>query len=321
MNPRIDPSAELLDLADAQAGVVTVEQAARTGLGRHSVARLVTAGQWRRLGTGLLFVHRDQPPWLAQAWAGVLSGGPESRVGGEAAAFLHGLTDAEPGQILIMVPHRRRVADRWPLIFQRERVGVRSDRSPGTPPRLTVEDTVLDLCTDSRSAVHWVTAAVQRRRTTPARLATALRHRSRQSERALLADLVAETRAGVESPLEHRYLHRVARPHALPQGIRQARRHQRAGRHDIGYPEFGVLVELDGLRGHAGEDRFRDFRRDNGALADGLVTLRYGWSDVAERPCDVAAQVATVLAQRGWPGSILRCRDCPTLATGAIQAG
>lgn len=322
MNPRIDPSAELLDLADAQAGVVTVEQAAGAGLGRHSVARLVAAGHWRRIGLGLLFVHRDEPPWLARAWAGVLSGGPDSRVGGEAAAYLHGLTDAEPGQILIMVPHRRRVAGRWPLTFQRERAGVRSDRSPGSPPRLTVEDTVLDLCTDSRSVVHWVTAAVQRRRTTPARLANALQGRSRQPERALLADLLAETQTGVESPLEHRFLHRVARPHALPPGIRQVRRRQRAGRHDIGYPEFGLLIELDGLRGHAGEGRFRDFRRDNGALADGLVTLRYGWADVADRPCDVAAQVGTVLARRGWSGSVLPCPDCgPARDIGEIRAG
>lgn len=75
MNPRIDPSSELLELAAAQAGVVSVEQAARTGLGRHSLARLVAAGRWRRIGPGLVFMDRGEPPWLAQAWAGVLAGG------------------------------------------------------------------------------------------------------------------------------------------------------------------------------------------------------------------------------------------------------
>lgn len=181
---------------------------------------------------------------------------------------------------------------------------------------------MLDLCTDRRSVVHWLTVAVQRRRTTPRRLAAALRARSRQPERALVTDLLTETGLGIESPLEHRYLHGVERRHALPRGVRQVRRRGRTGRRDVGYPEFGVLVELDGLQGHTGEGRFRDFRRDNEALVDGLITLRYGWADITERPCAVAVQIATVLGHRGWQGSPHPCLDCPPAPwIGEIRAG
>ncbi|HEV8527140.1 MAG TPA: hypothetical protein VGS60_06240, partial [Actinomycetes bacterium] len=45
--------------------------------------------------------------------------------------------------------------------------------------------------------------------------------------------------------------------------------------------------------------RFRDMRRDNAAVVRGEHPLRYGWFDVDERPCDVAAQVALVLARNG----------------------
>jgi hypothetical protein len=51
----------------------------------------------------------------------------------------------------------------------------------------------------------------------------------------------------------------------------------------------------------------RDNRRDNAAAADGIFTLRYGWADVTERPCETAREVAAVLGQRGWPGPLRRC--------------
>ncbi|MFC7625959.1 type IV toxin-antitoxin system AbiEi family antitoxin domain-containing protein [Microlunatus sp. GCM10028923] len=311
MKKRNVPSAALRELAAAQAGVISLDQADAGGLSRHSVARLVEDGHWRRLDRSVLYLYGQPPPFQAMAWAGILLGGPEARVGGEAAASLHGLTDDPPDRITIMIPAARRLRDRWPWTFQRERPGIRSDRSPGSPPRLTVEDTVLDLCLDQRSTLHWLTTAVQRRRTTAARLRHTVGERRRLTERRLVLDLLTDAGDGVESPLEHHYLQRVERRHALPRGRRQVRRHGRRGKHDVGYPDYGVLVELDGHRGHTGSGRFRDMQRDNEAIVDGLVTLRYGWSDVIERPCAVATQVAAVLTRRGWPAVPTSCPTCP----------
>lgn len=56
--------------------------------------------------------------------------------------------------------------------------------------------------------------------------------------------------------------------------------------------------------------RFRDMSRDNDALLGGQVTLRYGWTDVTDRPCQVARQVADLLIARGWPGAPSRCPRC-----------
>jgi very-short-patch-repair endonuclease len=72
-----------------------------------------------------------------------------------------------------------------------------------------------------------------------------------------------------------------------------------------------VAVELDGQASHPDERRWLDTRRDNAAIADGIVTLRYGWADVTERPCETARQIATVLSSRGWRGTLRRCGpDC-----------
>ena len=112
--------------------------------------------------------------------------------------------------------------------------------------------------------------------------------------------------------MEVRYLRDVERAHGLPDGRRQVRR--RRTECDVWYEEYGLLVELDGRRGHEGGGAFRDMRRDNSATTDGLATLRYGYRDVFGSPCEVAAQVAENLARRGWPGPFGRCQRCRRVA-------
>jgi very-short-patch-repair endonuclease len=114
---------------------------------------------------------------------------------------------------------------------------------------------------------------------------------------------------GVHSLLEFRYVNRVERPHELPVATRQFRV-TRAGQHqyqDVTYQAYGVVVELDGRVAHPVEYRWRDIRRDNASNADDQRTLRYGWADVTEQPCWVAAQVGGLLSRRGWDGQLRRC--------------
>lgn len=80
---------------------------------------------------------------------------------------------------------------------------------------------------------------------------------------------------------------------------------------DCHYEAYHLVVELDGQLGHTGTDAWRDWRRDNRHLLDGLVTLRFGWFDVLNAPCEVALAVVTVLRRNGWPGSLRRCGNCP----------
>ena len=87
---------------------------------------------------------------------------------------------------------------------------------------------------------------------------------------------------------------------------------------DTRYEQFATLVELDGQL-HALE-RLRDARRDNAALLEGEVTLRYGWHDVTESPCQVAWQVATILAGHGWMGVPERCPRCTTASDADLRS-
>lgn len=223
MLARVDPGPELLALAAAQGDVISAGQAELLGVGRHSRSRLQTSGRWQRL-EGPVYSTRPGPPTFeGLAWAGILLGGPRARLGGEAAAHLHGLTPDPPRSLEVLVPPTSRGSSRPPWVFRREQPGFRSPRSPGQPPRLTLEHTVLDLCDGAgvREVVGWVTQAVQTRRTTVVRLRRALEGRSRHSRRQLLDELLGDVGLGVESPLELRYLRDVERAHGLPQGNRR----------------------------------------------------------------------------------------------------
>ena len=299
-------------LADLQAGVLTVEQAAAFNVTPTVVDRLCREGWWQRLARGLLWLGDGTPPWLALAWAGVLVAGDDARLGGDAAAHLWQLHPDPPDVLDVLLPYPRNCTVRGPWRFHREQPGLRSSRTVGGPPRLTAADTVLDLTAsaDEGTVVDVVTRAMVQRILTPSILRDALNDRQRHPNRALLEALLIDVAEGIESPLELRYLRQVERAHGLPEGDRQRYRGGLRHRTDVGYDEWALLVELDGRRGHEGMGRFRDYRRDNAFALRQLVTLRYGWFDVVNRPCEVARQVALVLQSRGWPGPFSRCRQC-----------
>lgn len=311
MRPRIDPSPSLLALADRHGGVVTAGQATRSGLGRHSVARLIDSGSWQRLAPGLFFTQRGRPPWIAQAWGGVLLGGTGAMLGDRAAAYLHGLVPTAPARIVVWTLRPTTHIDRAPWRFRRQDVSIRLRVVVG-PPAISVEDAVLDLCVgaDPRQVVDLLTRAVQHRLTSPSFLLRRIDERGRVAHRRLLAELLTEVAAGAETPLELAYLRDVERAHRLPTGRRQHRDRGSGHRRDVWYEEFRTIVELDGRLGHEGSGRFRDMALDNYGALRAETTLRYGWHDVRGRPCQIARQVALVLQRAGWTGQPLPCPRC-----------
>ena len=310
MHARQPVPESLLRLAACQEGVLTLEQVVGHGLTPAVVRRLCTE-QWRRLARGVVWTGWGEPPWGSWAWAGVLAAGDRSRLGGEASGHLWGLRP-EPPVIEVLLPAPGSCTVRGPWRFVRESPGLRSARSVGEPPRLGVLDTVLDLADvgDEADVVELLTQAQRRRLVSATALLAALDGRTQHRHRKLLVDLLADVAEGVESPLELQYLREVERPHGLPEGRRNRYRGGLRYRTDVGYDQYLLLVELDGRLGHEGASRFRDFRRDNAFAVRALLTLRYGWYDVVHRPCEVAAQVALVLQQRGWDGVPSRCRRC-----------
>lgn len=304
--------ASLQDQAEFQRGVITCRQALQHGLTRDVIRAKLDSGRWQRIHRGVFAAFSGEPGRAALLWAAVLRAGAGATLSHHTAAELHGLARRPSQLIHVTVPASRR-PERIPGIVLHRSERVREARHPvQSPPRTRVEETVLDLTDTARTfddALSWVCAACGRRLTTPQLVHDAMSDRPKLRFRAALQSALGDIAGGVHAILEYRYLRDVERSHGLPRAERQVHviRGTRSEYRDILYREYLVAVETDGRLSHPAEARWVDVRRDNAAAADGIMTLRYSWSDVTDRPCSVAAEVGAVLSRRGWPGQLRSC--------------
>lgn len=314
--PLLDPSC-FSELVARQDGVVSRAQAIAAGWTDGQITRHLTSGRWRRVHHGVLITHTGPVPWRADVWAGLLHAGPCAVASHRTAARLQGLVDEDPSDVELLVPWGHGVRQR-PGIVVRSTKALDQRRHPSRSiPQTRIEHTVLDLAELAPrpdEVVSWVLTACQRRATTPERLAAALATRPRHRHRRLILNVLAEAKHGIASTLERHYRRDVELPHGLP----RARRGERitvSGRHwyaDARYSRFRLRIELEGLRWHPDDVRWRDDVRDNVAVLTGDAVLRFGWRAVVGQPCEVAAQVAAVLRDRGWQGEPHPCGPaCP----------
>jgi Protein of unknown function (DUF559) len=295
-----------------QRGMIATWQADYAGLSVATMKNLVRTGRWHRLHLGVYAAFTGEPPRDAVLWAAVLRAGPRSLLSHETAAETYGLM-RQSRLLHVTVPHTQRLKPIRGLVIHRSARDLEQIRDPGLlPPRTMVEETVLDLAqaaVDFDDVVALLAGACQRRLTFPVLLRQSLDARPKSRWRAEIREALADVASGVHSALEHRYLRSVERAHGLPAADRQAWAAQDGHLiyRDVRYRKYRVVVELDGAAYHPAEKRLADNRRDNAAATQGLVTLRYGWSDVTKRPCQTAAEVAAALRARGWTGQLRRC--------------
>jgi hypothetical protein len=279
---------------------------------KHVIAGRIESGQWQRLHRGVFAAFSGPVPREALLWAAVLRAGDRAVLSHHTAAELWKLSDEPLEPIHVSVPRETGVLNIPGLVVHY------CSRLPGArhparlPPQTRLEDTVLDLAELARTAedaVAWPIRACQRRLTTPERIKGVLEERHRVRWRGDVSDAIAVTRVGVHSPLELRYFRDVEGKHGLVQGDRQVLVTRGTARQylDVRYPDYGVVVELDGVLAHSPENSNRDARRDNANTLDGYQTLRYSWVPVAYHACETARQVFELLRRNGYLGTLRRC--------------
>lgn len=333
---RSAPCAELLDL---QRGVITRGQALECGMSEGAIRVRLRNGRWQQLASGVYTTFSGEPSRLAFMWAGVLAAGPGAALSHQTAAELYRL-DRRPVQAVhVTVPGDRQVRrgagalpharaaggvarvpigqDGPPLIVHRSARIARARHPVLLPPRTRIEETVIDLAQGAAAfdeAFGWISQACGSRLCTPGMIRIAVERHKKLRYRAELLAALGDVADGVLSPLEYRYVRGVERPHGLPAARRQVMVTIAGQRRylDNLYQDYRLVVELDGTAAHPVSERWRDIHRDNSLAGLGLLTLRYSWSDVTGQRCGVAAQIATNLAQRGWPGPLRACSPgCP----------
>lgn len=303
--PAVLIQAELEELLERQAGVLSTEQLEQFGISDEFARARVRAGRWQRPQRRVYATFSGPLTRLATIWAALLRCGRDAMVSHETAAELDGVCDQIDERVHVTVLARRRVRGKLNGVRVHYAHRLPHIRHPlKSPPRPRLEETVLDLIDTSRSArtaAGWIVNAIQRRCTEPSRLAAALAGRKKIKWRAMAEAMLLDVAKGARSLLEAEHLRRVERAHGLRPGHRQRRvAGSRVIWIDVDYVEYTTRVELDGRVGHQGEGAFRDRRRDNRGVVDRRATLRYGHAEVFGSPCEVAAEQAVVLQDRGW---------------------
>ncbi|HEX5290950.1 MAG TPA: hypothetical protein VFX25_18985 [Streptosporangiaceae bacterium] len=313
----LESTPEWLALLELQAGVVSRGQALSHGLDDDRIENRVRSGRWRAIQRGVYAAFPGPLSREAELWAALLRAGPGAALSHQTAAELLGLTGGPSDLIHIAVPPGRHPGPiRGAVAHQSRRIAAATHPAQ-LPPRTRVEETTIDLTQSAASfneAYDWLCRAISGRLTTAARLRAVLDARPKVRWRTGLVIALADAGSGAHSILERRYVRDVERPHGLPAATRQARtaRQPRSRYVDNLYEEAGLAVELDGQAAHGLAQRRADMRRDNAHAVAGILTLRYNWADVTERPCAVAQEVAAVLATRGAPVPLRPCRPtCP----------
>jgi hypothetical protein len=304
--------AGLDDLLVGQGNVLTREQALAAGLSREAIREQLNRDRWQRIYPGIYAAFSGEIGRTSELWAAVLHAGAGAALSHETAAEADGLRRRACAAIHVTVPAGRHVLPVRGLVIHRTDRVIRTRHPARTPPRTRIEETVLDLTQAARTlddACDWLCRACGGRFTTSDRILGAMALRKKLRWRADLTAVLSDVAGGAHSLLELRYLRQVGSAHGLPPAKRQHRvvRGRLTEYMDNVYDEYRVAVETDGLANHSVATRWLDIARDNAAAADGIITLRYNWSDITTSPCRIAAQVAAVLNSRGWPGTARRC--------------
>jgi very-short-patch-repair endonuclease len=300
-------------LIDAQNRIVSRPQLMAAGRTDKEIRRQLRRRSWKTVHPGVYATHTGPIGYEAQLLAGLLYAGPEAAWSHYTAAEQLGLVKPDSDRhVHLTIPINRRVRARPNLRIHR--VDRWSDRlAAATPPRSAPAHAVLEvvgLTSTLDDAAAVIAGACQSGRVDPAEILRALRCHRRLRHGRDLKPILVDVAAGSHSLLELRYLRDVERAHGLPTGIRQ----RQVGDEftDVAYPDFGLLVELDGRLHLAPGRRWKDLDRDNRATLRAESTLRYGWLDLTSRPCDAAVQVLQVLRRKAPHLTATRCGPtCP----------
>ncbi len=305
------------ELIGLQSGVVSRRQILGLGLLPHDLRRMERQRELVRVHPRVYLNHTGPLTWLQRAWAGVLFAWPAALTHDSAIRAVDGPGRRGRDDHVIHLAIDRDRSLIMPPGLRLHRLADFHDKVQwnASPPRLRLEEATIDVAAESRDdfdAISTLAAAVQSRRTHPARLLSALDGRTRLARREFLASVLQDIEAGTCSVLEQGYLDVVERPHGLPAASRQVRDSRNGTVYrDVVYVDLDQIIELDGRLFHdSAESRDADLERDLDAAVAGLATLRLGWGQVFRTGCRTAVRIGRLLEARGWAAQAHPCPDC-----------
>ncbi|WP_410650055.1 hypothetical protein [Amycolatopsis sp. cmx-4-54] len=306
-------------LIKKQQGIVSKAQLRSSGHTRSDVRAKVDGGRWQIVLPGVVATFTGALSRQAKLCAALLYGGKDAVLSHHTAAEEWHLVPIAGGPVEITVPYTNSAISRPPLVVVHRSRTLARTAIKTNPPRTRLADTIIDLATSRatpQEATNAIVDLVGRSRVTTSELEARLDLRPPFRHRAGIRRGLELVRGGLMSALEVAYQEDVEDLHGLPRGSRQTpfEVDEKTLWEDVTYDAQGaaVTVRLDGRSTHSTPGvAFRDRRRDNAAELAGRARLVYGWRDVRDTLCAVAAEVRAILLREGWNPRGARKNVCP----------
>lgn len=290
----MDIDAKLDRVAARQYGVIRRDQALSSGMTERMIARRVEKGRWIRLAPGVYAFASAPPKWHRQVSAAVLSQ-PRALVAGRSAARLHGFPGYGIGRPELIVPASANARSPLARLIRDSHFdSIATTRIEGFSAT-TVAETIwtlaariprgeLEHLVDDRLAARKLqvdefdpilTRIYGERRPGGPALTAVLADRRLDAYQPATSELEAHLYPLLDHPEIPPYRRQC--PIALDEGIEAVL--------DAFIDDWGLIVEADGRRWHTRQADFeRDRRRDNAALAMGLIVVRFTYRMLVDEP-------------------------------------
>lgn len=289
-------------LAASQYGAMGTDQLVRLGINDSTIGRWVDCGWVLRAQPRVVVIAGSPLTFEQRLSAALLSAGPGAAASHRAAAFLWGLLDEAPVEIVVprgQTPDLRGVIvhqTRDPfVVHQRRGLRVTSPMRAlvdlgAVLPAADVEDALdraLAMRLFSVPAVEWAYAQVAR----PGRRGSGVLRQV--LDRRALAD------APPDGLLEPRFA-RLQRAYGLPPAMFQWHVRFRGKNYfiDFAYPDLRIAIEVDGYGQRATRAAFEsDTERQTVLALLGWTVLRFTWTKVVKHPADVARDLRLAIGR------------------------
>lgn len=274
------------------------------GLTRWEVRGQVRGGRWTLIGDQSVQLHNGTIDPVGERWAAVFQGGPRACLDGGSALIASGLERYELDHVRVSVPRGARIR-------RNRRFNIRQTRRwradeiahegiPRTTPATAAVRAALWARTD-REATFVLTLCVQQGIVTPDAIGHALLRVLRDKRRLLLHAVVNELVDGARALGELDVVRELGR-RGLPAPKRQVLRRDGRNRYylDLYWPDFRLVLEIDGIHHTWAENIVGDALRQNAVVLTGDTFLRLPLLGLRLQPDVFFDQIEQALRAGGW---------------------
>ena len=290
--------------AEQQGRVLSRPQLYALGVTRWEIRGEVRAHRWQLIGDQSVCLHDTDVTEDGHRWAAVFQGGPRACLDGASALIASGLERYQEDSIRVSVPRGAKIRRSRRYDIRQTRRWSAEDVAPSGVPRTRPEVAAIRGALWARTdkqATYLLTLVVQQGLATPQRLGHELLRIRRDKRRGLLHSVVNDLLDGARS-LGELDVGRELRRRGLPPPTRQVLRRDRRNRYylDLYWPEWKLVVEIDGIHHTWAENVVGDALRQNALALAGDTVLRLPLLGLRLTPDDFFAQIGWALADAGW---------------------